>query len=68
MLNEARRIKNKHILTTQKGIAKPQLNEMIESRVQLVVPAELHSQYPRDSEMEILRVERFVELVRDRLA
>lgn len=68
VLNEAKRIKNKHILTMQQGISRKQLNDMKEDGVQLIVPAEFHKQYPRNSDMRLLQVEQFVDLVRRRLA
>jgi len=67
VLNEATRIKQKHIMTIQQGISKKQLNEMMRASVQLIVPVDLHKQYPR-SDMMVLEVEEFVSLVRKRLA
>jgi len=68
VLNEAKRIKEKHILTIQQGISKKQLNDMKEDGVQLIVPAEFHKKYPPNSNMRLLQVEHFVDLVRRRLA
>lgn len=68
VLNEAKRIKEKHIMTIQQGISKKQLAEMVEANVQLVVPLEYHKQYPPKSDMTLLQVGEFVELVRKRLA
>ncbi len=68
VLNEAKRIEDKHILTIQQGISKKQLNEMKEDGVQLVVPADIHKQYPHGSNMRLLAVDDFVKLVRRRLA
>lgn len=67
VLNEAKRIKDKHIMTIQQGISKKQLNEMKEAGVQLIVPLEYHKQYP-SSDMRLLEVEEFVGFVRKRLA
>lgn len=67
VLNEAKRIKEKHIMTIQQGISKKQLDEMREGGVQLIVPADFHKQYP-SSGMKLLQVEEFVDLVRKRLA
>ncbi len=67
VLNEAKRIKQKHIMTTQQGISKKQLNEMRAAGVQLIVPLDYHKQYPR-SDMKLLGVEEFVNLVRKKLA
>ncbi len=68
VLNEAKRIKEKHILTIQQGISKRQLNDMREDGIRLIVPTEFQKQYPRESSMRLLHVEEFVDLVRRRLA
>jgi hypothetical protein len=68
VLNEAKRIREKHILTIQQGISKRQLNDMKEDGVQLIVPADIHKQYPPRSDMRLLCVDDFVRLVRRRLA
>lgn len=67
VLNEAKRIKEKHIMTIQQGISKKQLDEMKGAGVQLIVPLHFHKQYP-PSDMKLLEVEEFVGLVRKRLA
>jgi EcoRII C terminal/Restriction endonuclease EcoRII, N-terminal len=68
VLNEAKRVKQKYIMTIQQGISKKQLNDMKEDGIQLIVPAEFHKKYPPNSDMKLLRVEQFVDLVRERLA
>lgn len=68
VLNEAKRIKQKHIMTIQQGISKKQLTEMKDAGVQLVVPSEFHKQYPPKSDMKLLGVGEFVDLVKKRLA
>jgi EcoRII C terminal/Restriction endonuclease EcoRII, N-terminal len=68
VLNEAKRIKEKHILTTQPGISRKQLNDMNEDGVQLIVPKGSHKHYPPGSHMRLLEVEQFIDLVRRRLA
>lgn len=67
VLNEGRRVPNKHIITIQPGISAPQLEEMREANVTLVVPERLHKQYPPDRPMELLTLARFAEAVRGRL-
>ena len=67
VVNEARRIADKHILTTQQGISATQLNQMHSSRVKLVVPARLQKQYPKGTSITLLSVEEFVKTVRARL-
>ncbi len=67
VLNEGKRVKQKHILTTQKGISVNQLNEMHQSGVTLVVPAELHKDFPKKSDISLLSIEGFVKSVRQTL-
>ncbi|HYD16542.1 MAG TPA: type II restriction endonuclease [Candidatus Nanoarchaeia archaeon] len=67
VLNEARRIPRKHILTTQQGISGNQLTEMHGSGVTLIVPADIQRQYPR-SPIELLTIEAFLTFVRNTLA
>jgi type II restriction enzyme len=64
VLNEARRVHRKHILTVQQGISAKQLAEMRDSGVSLVVPQKLHSMYPAVDRMEVLTVRQFVNTVR----
>jgi hypothetical protein len=67
VLNEARRVPNKHILTMQQGISSNQLAEMHRANVTLVVPREIQRQYPRAGEIEIRSMEQFIEDVRRRI-
>lgn len=60
VLNEATRIKRKHILTLQPGISRNQLLEMKRANVCLIVPEKLHAEYPTDTGIELLTVEKFV--------
>jgi hypothetical protein len=59
VLSEAIRVKRKHILTLQPGISRNQLLEMKKANVCLVVPETLHKQYPTDTGIELLTVEKF---------
>lgn len=68
VLNEARRIRRKHILTIQHGISAKQLEEMRDSGVSLVVPKSLHALYPAVSGMQILSLNGFVAVVQRSLA
>jgi hypothetical protein len=67
VLNEGKRVPDKYIITIQPGISAPQLEEMRESRVTLVVPEKLHDQYPPEKPMELLTLAAFVETVRGRI-
>lgn len=68
VLNEAKRIRRKHILTIQHGISARQLVEMRDSGVSLVVPKALHSLYPAVPDMQILSINGFIDAVRRSLA
>jgi type II restriction enzyme len=68
VLSEGRRVKNKHILTLQRGISVNQLNEMHDSGITLVVPDAYRRAYPPGSRMEILTVEKFLGAVKSMLA
>ncbi|MGC2639295.1 MAG: type II restriction endonuclease [Acidobacteriaceae bacterium] len=60
VLNEARRVQRKYILTIQPGISEKQLAEMHGAGVSLIVPKALHRDYPATTQVEILTVEQFV--------
>ena len=68
VLNEAKRVPRKHILTIQHGISAKQLVEMRDSGVSLVVPKALHSLYPAVPGMQILSLDGFITTVRRSLA
>lgn len=67
VLNEARRVPHKHILTIQQGISANQLSEMHTAGVTLVVPSDVQRQYPRNTDITLLGVEQFIASVRQRL-
>ncbi len=60
VLNEAKRIENKHLLTVQPSISRKQLIEMKEANLTLVVPKSLHREYPKGSDLPIISLEQFV--------
>lgn len=64
VLNEAKRIEVKHLLTLQQGISRNQLAEMQEANVVLVVPAPLHDKYPKEFRGDLLTVDGFVRQLR----
>jgi hypothetical protein len=68
VLNEAKRVPTKHILTMQPGISTNQLAEMAAAGVTLIVPAKLQKEYPRDRPITMLTVEQFVEDVRRKIS
>lgn len=63
ILNEADRIKTKHLFTLQQGISKNQLEEMKQYDVQLVVPKAYLSSFPQEYRGAILILEQFVKKV-----
>lgn len=63
ILNEADRIKTKHLFTLQQGISKNQLEEMKQYDVQLVVPRAFLKSFPAEHRADILTLERFVGIV-----
>ena len=68
VLQEAPRVKRKHILTLQKGISPAQLGEMKRAAVTLVVPKGLHGDYPKDRRGELVSVAAFIDEVKAALA
>jgi hypothetical protein len=64
VLHEGKRLKRKHILTTQKGISPAQLAEMHDANVSLVVPVELHRDYPPNRTISLLSLDDFVTNIR----
>ena len=68
VLNEGRRVKQKHLATLQQGISLNQLNEMAEVNVSLIVPQDRHALYAKGSSINLMSVEEFIESVRSALA
>ncbi len=64
ILNEADRIKRKHLLTLQEGVSQKQFNEMHDAGVHLVVPRPLHSEYPNSVRPHLITVGKFLDEIR----
>lgn len=64
MLNEAQRMKQRHILTIQPGISSNQMEEMRKAGVSLIVPKRLHKDYPPDRKLQIYDVADFLKCVK----
>ena len=64
ILNEADRIKQKHLLTLQEGVSEGQFKEMSAAGVQLVVPAQLRNAYPSAIQSHLQTLESFIGDVR----
>ena len=60
ILNEADRIKTKHLFTLQQGISKNQLEEMYKYNVCLVVPKPYLTSFPPEYRSRILTLDNFV--------
>lgn len=63
VLNEADRIKTKHLFTLQQGISKNQLEEMYKYNVRLVVPKPYLNSFPSEYRDKILTLDSFVKYV-----
>ena len=64
ILNEADRVKTKHLFTLQQGISSNQLIEMYKYNVNLVVPSLYIKSFPTEFKDKILTLENFIFLVR----
>lgn len=64
VLNEADRVKTKHLFTLQQGISKNQLEEMYKYHVCLVVPKPYLTSFPSEFRERILTLDIFVNHVR----
>ena len=64
ILNEGKRVKEKHLLTLQEAISSDQLSEMHEANVTLVVPKPFHKGYDVGTGIRLLTVEGFMAKVR----
>lgn len=60
ILNEADRIKTKHLLTLQEGVSENQFREMVQAKVTLVVPKPLIIKYPRMVQPHLQTLESFI--------
>jgi len=64
VLNEANRIKTKHLFTLQQGVSVHQLQEMQDNNVQLVVPAPYMTSFPKERRGSLSTLEGFVAHIR----
>ena len=60
ILNEADRVKTKHLFTLQQGVSKNQLSEMYKYNVCLVVPKQYHQKFPIEYRSKILSLKDFL--------
>ncbi|MDY7011181.1 MAG: type II restriction endonuclease [Planctomycetota bacterium] len=68
VLNEAKRVTRKHLLTIQPGISSSQITEVEQAQLTLIVPRKLHRMYPGSEQSKLLEVEKFVCSVQSILA
>lgn len=64
IMNEADRVQEKHLLTLQEGVSENQFREMVEAKVQLVVPAKLIDSFPKPVRPHLQTLESFIGDVR----
>jgi hypothetical protein len=64
VINEASRIRTKHLLTLQEGVSEGQFREMTEAGVRLVVPAGVHRAFPDSVKPHLITLEGFIADVR----
>lgn len=64
VLNEANRIRVKHLVTLQEGVSVNQFREMQEAGVRLVVPASLHNSYPEAIRSQLIDLNTFINQTR----
>ncbi len=66
ILNEADKIPNKHLFTLEYTISVKQINEMLDSRVILVIPEELHKKAKRQIQPYLMTLQQFILFVKNR--
>ena len=64
ILNEGKRIPEKHLVTLQESISKNQLVEMREANVTLVVPKKFHDRYDTNTGIRLLTMESFLKKIK----
>jgi len=64
VLNEADRIRVKHLLTLQEGVSEGQFREMTDAGVKLVVPSPIVASFPKSVQPHLQSVESFIADVR----
>jgi len=67
IINEANKIRNKHLFTLQQGISAKQLDEMEAENVTLVVPAPYITTYPAEKRGSIWTLQKFIVYAKEKL-
>lgn len=65
VINEADRIKPKHLFTLQEGVSANQLNEMYHHGIVLVVPQPIMKSFPEEFHSKMMNLTGFVEHIRE---
>lgn len=65
ILDEAGRIRSKHLLTMGTRISRRQFDQMVKAKVQLVVPKKLHTGYLDEIKPHLMTLEDFIAEIRD---
>lgn len=68
ILSEADRIPVKHLVTLEPAISRNQTDEMKSQHVQLIIPESFKSSYTVEQQKEIMQVNDFINLVKERQA
>jgi hypothetical protein len=68
ILTEAEKITHKHLITMEPAISRNQTNEILESKLQLVIPAPLISTFLPDQQQHLMPVSDFLALVKKKQA
>ena len=66
VLSEAERIERKHLLTLESAISENQTNEMINKKLQLVLPLPIHETYTLKQRAWLYSVKMFLEEVKEK--
>lgn len=66
VINEANRIRDKHLFTLQQGISAQQLDEMEAEHITLVVPAPYIAAYPSEKRDSIWTLHKFIAYAKER--
>lgn len=66
ILNEADRVRTKHLFTLQQGISENQLKEMYKYGVKLIVPEQYKKSFPKNFRSKILDLKEFVAFVNEK--
>ena len=64
VIDEAKRLPHKYLLTLQEGISVPQFTQIREAGITLVLPKKLHSTFHASVRKELLTVEQFIRTTR----